>query len=189
MNLQEILNYRNECIFCTRPLVMHISRYPKLLITQNDEGLLIKSKNKNGLFLDFKFDGKYERSKRDYEIHRRPIYIKKYCHFHPLYVGINVGTSINSIKDTTCHYAFTIFGDSQGNYDANMAYEGLAWHDEEEFWHVNTFHPQYKSHIYHGRYDRTIEDALHLKLPIINLSGAKNLEQYLSKLKLYALFS
>lgn len=189
MNLQEILSYRNECIHCARPLVMHISRYPKLSITQNDGGLLIKSKNKNGMFLDFKFDGTFARSKRDYEIHRRPIYIKKYCHFHPLYSGTSVGTSLDTIRDITCHYAFTIFGDSRGNYASNMAYEGIAWHNEEEFWHVNTFYSEDKTDVYHGRYDKTIEDALHLRLPVMDLSGAKNLEQYLKKLRLYTLFS
>jgi len=168
---------------------MHVSRYPKLLITQNDEALVIKSKNANGLFLNFKFDGKYERSKRDYEIHRRPVYIKKYCHFHPLTSDVNIGTSIDSIKDVTTHYAFTIFGDSQGNYDANMAYEGLAWHNEEEFWHINTFHSRNESYIYHGLFTQSIDEVLRLTLPIVNMSGVTNVEQYLKKLKLYTLFS
>lgn len=189
MNLQDILSYRNECLHCARPLTMHVSRYPKLLITQNDEGLVIKSKKANGLFLNFKFDGKYERSDRNYEIHRRPVYIKKYCHFHPLYSGTTAGTTLDTIKDTTCHYAFTIFGDSQGNYAANMAYEGIAWHNEEEFWHINTFYSRGETHLYHGEFGKTIEDALHLTLPPMDLSGAKNEEQYLKKLKLYTLFS
>lgn len=188
MNLQDILSYRDHCIYCDRPLVMHITRYPKLLITQNDEGLLIKSKNANGLFLDFKFDGKYERSKRNYEIHKGPIYIKKYCHFHPLFDNYK-GVSLDSIKDTTCCYIFSLFGDAQGNYSTNMEYEGIAWHDDLEFWHLNTYYSDNVTHVYHGLYSKKIDDVMHLTLPIMDLSSIKNQDQYLKKLKLYTLFS
>src|SRR5260221_13012403 len=89
MNLQEILSYRERCIHCDRPLVMRIKEYPKLSITQNDGGLKIRSGHKDGVYLNFAFDGKYERNKRNYKIHAGPVFIQKHCQFHPL-IGMHV---------------------------------------------------------------------------------------------------
>jgi hypothetical protein len=188
MNLQDILNYRSACIHCGRPLTMRVARYPKLLIEHNNSGLVIKSPNQGGVFLNFNFDGAYERSKRNYEIHKNPVYIKKYCKYHPLFNKYK-GVTLDGIKDTTCHYAFSVLGNKLKSYVANMEYEGIAWCNDDEFWHMNSFYSKNESHIYHGLYSQTIGQVLHLKLPIINLSGTKTEEQYLNKMKLYALFS
>lgn len=188
MNLQEILEYRDNCIHCGRQLVMHIDGYPKLLIEKDDKKLTIKSNKTNGVFLNFNFDGTYERNKRTYEIHNRQIYVRKYCHFHMPQLKEFNGTSINDIKDTSCCYNFTL--QAKGNtYEAYMDYEGLGWHNDIEFWAVDVFYWDDTTHIYHGLYSKTIADVLHMKLPIMNLRSVKNQEQYLNKLKLYATFS
>ena len=188
MNLQDILNYRETCVHCGRQLIMHIDDYPKLFIEQEKDKLSIKSNKPNGVFLNFNFDGTYERNKRTYEIHKRELYIRKYCHFHMPHLKEFIGTSIDDIKDISCGYNFTLQS-SNGTYTANMDYEGIAWHNDVEFWALDTFHAEDASHIYHGLYAKTIADALHLHLPVMNLSAVKTEEQFLNKMRLYALFS
>ena len=214
MNLQEILSYRDRCILCDRPMVMRIKEYPKLSITQNDEGLRIRSGHKDGVRLSFGFDGKYERNKRNYKIHAGPVFIQKRCQFHPLYgmhvtapgngkliklksrsVGLttitNFGTTLDSLKDLTCQYGFTLFGDSQGNYDANLTTDFIYWHDDKEFWHVNTYFSSGYTQIYHSTYEDTVDDVMRtrLQIPAVNLKNVKNKDQLIEKLKLYTLFS
>lgn len=189
MNLKDILEYRENCVHCDRPLVMHIDGYPKLSIEKTDKGLSIKSDKPNGVFLNFNYDGSYERNKRTYEIHKRVIYVRKYCHFHMPHLKEFVGTSINDIKEKSCCVYFTVQGSADGTYTANMEYEGICWHDDVEFWALDTFYWDDVTHIYRGEYLKKISDMLHLKLPIMNLSNVKTQEQWLNKLKLYALFS
>ena len=188
MSLQEILNYRNECVHCARPLVMHIDGYPKLFIEQHDDKLSIKSNKTNGVFLDYHFDGKYERNKRTYEIHKEPVYIRKYCHFHMPRLKEYKGTSINDIKEISCGYNFSLYG-HDGSYEADMEYECICWHDDVEFWALDTFHSEDATEIYHGLYSKKISDMMRLELPIMNLVNVKTQEQWLNKLKLYTLFS
>lgn len=190
MNLQEILDYRSNCIHCDRPLVMHIDGYPKLFIEQHADKLTIKSNKPNGVYLNFNYDGTYERNKRTYEIHKRPIYIRKYCHFHmPLSLkGEFQGTTINDLKEISCCYNFSLQG--IGNtYVAYMEYEGACWHNDIEFWALDTFYPEKVTHIYRGFYSKTIGDMLHLELPIMNISSSKNQAHLHDRIKLYTTFS
>lgn len=189
MNLQDILNYRDVCIHCERPLIMHIDRYPKLIIECHNNDLVIKSKNPGGLFFEFHPDGTFERSKRNYEIHKSPILIHKYCHFHCPLWGEYKGKTIDDIKHKSCYYGFDITMNNQGVYISEMVKETIDWHSDTEFWALDTFYDEQISYIYHGLFSKTIGDMLQLKLPIVNFSGAKTEEQYLNKMKLYALFS
>lgn len=227
MNLKEILSYRERCIHCDRPLTMRIEKYPKLSITQNDEGLKIRSGHKDGVYLNFRFDGKYERNKRNYKIYAGPVTIEKRCQFHPLVghasipvllksrtTGVNnkgapillksrsvgattmasaietyLGTTLDSTRDLTCQYRFTLFGDSQGNYDALLHSEFLYWHDDDEFWHVNTWFTRNTTQLYHARYEHAIGDVMRLAIPAANLKNVKNKDQLIEKMKLYTLFS
>jgi len=206
MNLQEILSYRDRCIHCDRPLTMRIEKYPKLSITQNDGGLRIRSGHKDGVYLNFGFDGKYERNKRNYKIYAGPVFIQKRCNFHPLMDNASIpvllktrtvgattmaynGTTLDSTRNLTCQYQFTLFGDSQGNYDAKMHAEFLYWHDDDEFWHVNTWFGRDSTQLYHARYEHTIGDVMRLAIPAANLKNVKNKDQLIEKIKLYTLFS
>ncbi len=224
MNLQEILNYRNECIHCGRPMIMKIKGYPKLTTHVSNEGLRIRSGHKNGVYLFFGYDGTYVRNKRDYEIHKRPIIIHKRCNFHPMrsdnkLLGTSIvnlppgpiklksrstgmttmasaiqtyyGTTLESMKDVTCQYDFMLFGDSYGNYDCKLNAEFVYHHNDEEFWHIDTYFSSNSTTLYHSRFDATVEQAVQasLKLPAMNLQNTKNIEQFLSKLRLYTLFS
>ncbi len=210
MNLQEILSYRDRCIHCDRELVMRIKRYPKLLINIDKEGLKIGSGRKNGVYLNFGFDGTYERNKRDYEIHKRPVIIQRRCQSHPMidaergYIvpskqknvgpgamvsGPYLGTTINTMYNTVCQYDFMLYGDSQGNYDAKLASDFIFWHDSTEFWHTNTYFTNEETHLYHGRYEQKLEEVLRQVLPAMNLRNVKTKDQFIQKLKLYNLFS
>jgi hypothetical protein len=195
-------------------MIMRIKEYPKLSITQNDGGLRIRSGHKDGIYMNFGFDGKYERNKRDYKIHSGPVFIQKRCNLHPLAgmhvtaptngkiitlksrsVGYttmtNLGTTLDNLKQLTCQYVFTLFGDSQGNYDANLTTDFVYWHDDKEFWHVNTYFSSGYTQVYHSTYGSTVDDVLRtrLQIPAINLKNVTNKDQLIQKLKLYTLFS
>jgi hypothetical protein len=212
MNLQEILKYRERCIHCNRLLTMSIEQYPKLSVNETDKGLKIKSGHKDGVYLNFGFDGKYERSERNYKIYAGPILIKKSCRWHPLRndtstiklksrtmgmttlsaaASMYLGTTLSNMKDTVCHYSFSLFGDSQGNYDCKLLNEFIYWHDEEEFWHIDNIFDRNMSRLHHGKYDDTIDEAVKraLKLPVLSLKSCSNIKQLTEKLKLYTLFS
>jgi hypothetical protein len=181
---------------------MRVTNYPKLSITQNDGGLKIRSGHKDGVYLNFGFDGKYERNKRNYKIYAGPVYIQKRCNFHPLIgkgsipvilkprsIGIATGTTLDNMTDTSCQYEFSLFGDSQGNYGANMTAEYLYWHDDKEFWHVNTYFSPGYTMLYHASFEQKLDDVLRLKIPAANLKNVKNKDQLIEKMKLYTLFS
>lgn len=216
MKLQDILSYRDRCIHCDRALVMRIAKYPKLSINASDTGLKIRSGHKDGVYLNFKFDGLYERNKRDYVIHNGPVFIEKRCNFHPLRalisyktvpapiilksrsvgattmasaISSHFGSNLDSLKDITCTHEFSLFGDSQGNYDVNLTSEFIYLNDGNEFWHVNTWFDTNKTQIYHGTFEQSIDDIMILKIPAIKLGNVKNKDQLIEKLKLYTLFS
>jgi len=205
MNLQEIINYRDVCIHCGRPLVMRIENYPKLTISVTDAGLKIKSRHQNGVYLHFGFDGKYTRNKREYKIYQQPVIIHKRCNFHPLKgmgdyplpvitmaanspILANQGTTLNTVKDITCQYEFSLFGHGD-IYAAGLTAEFIYWHDEIEFWHTDTYFGANKTHIYHAAFEQKLNDLMHLKLPAMNLKNIKDKDQFVNKLKLYTLFS
>lgn len=207
MNLKEIISYRDVCIHCNRPMVMRIKDYPKLTISVVEDGLKIKSRHKDGVYLHFGFDGKYVRNKREYKIYQQPIIITKRCNWHPLkgyggdpsptitFKGTMAstlqeyfGTTLNSVKDTTCQYSFQLFG-NKGIYEVNLTSEFVYWHDDIEFWHTDTYFGTNKTQVYHASYEQKLDEMMRLELPAMNLKNIKDEEQFIQKLKLYALFS
>lgn len=201
MNLQEILNYRSCCLICNRPLKFKIKKYPKLSVGQTEEGLKIQSANKNGVFLFLKYDGTYERNKRNYKIYSNPLFIEKICTHHmrgephtimTTYRGGStnaVDTSLGNLRETAYSYMFTILGDSEKNYDAHLHQEVTHYSDYEAFWHVNTRFYDKTSTVYHAEWGKKLSEVMYLKLPAINLKSVQNVDQLISKIKLYTLFS
>lgn len=202
MNLQEILSYRDKCIICDRPLVMKVSRYPKLSIDVTDDGLKIKSAHPNGVYLFFKYDGTFDIGKRNYKVYNGPIHIIKRCMFHPqksgpvtilksrsLGLSTGTGTTMDNLKDLTCQYEFFLFGDAEGNYSGDLHTEWLYYHDEESFWQVNTWFGSDKTHIYSAKFLDRFSDMLQLKVPATNMRGVQTIQQLIGKIKMYTLFS
>ena len=72
-----------------------------------------------------------------------------------------------------------------------MIREHLYWHDEEEFWHVNTYFRTDFTQVYHAKFDNTLDEVMRsgLKIPTANLKNVKTKDQLIEKLKLYTLFS
>lgn len=161
-------------------------RNRKLLVEVDDSGVKIRSVHKEGVNLSFGFDGKYERNKRSYVIYSKPINFIKSCPDH------NDDSTITSIKTSNklaCKYSFFAAGNCEGTYDIDMHSEAIHYHDNEAFWHVNTFFQSEQSLIYHARFKDKIDQTICLSVPTINLSNIKNKEQFLNKIKLYSLFS
>ncbi len=201
MNLKEILDYRKDCLICGRPLKFKIKKYPKLSITQDDEGLRIQSESKNGVRFIIKYDGTYERNKRTYKIYSNPLFIEKVCSHHMrgepdlLLTGYrggsnsSVDTSLGNLKELAYSYMFTVLGDSEGNYDAHLHQEIAHYYHHQAFWHVNTRFYDKTSTVYHAEWYQKISEILHLSLPAIDLKNIHNTDQLISKIKLYTLFS
>jgi hypothetical protein len=201
MNLKEILDYRNNCLICNRPLKFKIRKYPKLSISQTDEGLKIQSENKNGVYLLLKYDGTYDRNKRNYKIYSNPIFIDRTCPHHmrgepdtvvTAYrggVGNAVDTSLGNLRELAYSYQFTVLGDANKNYDAHLHQEIAHYYDHESFWHINTRFYAKMSSVFHAEWGQKLSAILHLNLPSIDLKNIRNVEQMISKVKLYTLFS
>ncbi len=201
MNLKEILDYRTDCLICTRPLKFRIKKYPKLSITQSDEGLKIQSEHKNGAYLLLKHDGTYERNKRNYKLYSNPIFIEKVCPYHmrgepaTLFTGYRGGsdgmldTSLGNLKELAYSYMFTTLCVSDDKYDAHLHQEVTHYNDYEAFWHINTRFYAKMSSVYHAEWSKKISEVMHLNLPSIDLKNVHNIDQMLSKIKLYTLFS
>lgn len=201
MNLKEILDYRSDCLICSRPLKFRIKKYPKLSIDQTDEGLRIQSSHKNGVYLLLKYDGTYDRNKRNYKIYSNPIFIEKICPHHmrgepdtvmTTYRGGSVNavdTSLGNLRELAYSYMFTTMCVSGEKYDAHLHQEVAHYNDYEAFWHVNTRFYAQMSSIFHAEWGQKINEVMHLNLPAIDLKNVRNTEQMISKIKLYTLFS
>jgi hypothetical protein len=175
---------------------MRIASHPKLLITQNDEGLRIHSKHPNGVYLNYNYDGKFERNKRDYKIHQEPVTIYKGCPFHSIKNGpISIissavgGTEIRTLKNLNCQYAFTLIQDHNGGFTSHLITEFLFYFNDEEFIHVNTWFHFDETRIYKAKFYSKIDEMLVLDLPATNMKAAQTIEQLVDKVKLFTLFS
>lgn len=202
MNLLEAIHHRDDCVICGKPMKIKLinSTYRnKLTINVTDEGLKIRSGHKDGVYLNFKFDGSYERNKRNYKIYTSPVFIEKMCNLHPhgseqpiirkVRSPVTVGSTIDNLKELSCHFSFTLFGDSSGQYDVSLHTEKIHYFNHEEFWHVNVWYNSDHTAIHNAKFDDKLEKMLTLRLPAVDLKNVKNIEQLIDKVKLYTLFS
>lgn len=189
MNLQEILDYRTHCLICGKLMKLDFARgnrTQKLSLNITNDGVKIQSGHKDGVYLFFGFDGKYERNSRNYKIYSEPILFYKYC---PDHVDESNITSIETMRLSTCYYDFWAFMDAEGNYDVDRHSEIIHYNDRIAFWHINTYFNNMSSLVYHGKLKESLSDITCLDVPAINLSNIKTKEQFLAKIKIYNLFS
>jgi hypothetical protein len=99
-------------------------------------------------------------------------------------------TTLNNMKSKECSYAFMIMGDGEGNYDGGLLWEDVRYHDDNAFWHLNTSYVSKVSTLTHSTFDATMNDVMSLQIPApINLNNIENIDQFLSKYKMYVMMS
>lgn len=178
-----------------------------LHIDAHDGGLRINSGHNKGILMLFGFDGKYQRNKKNYNIYKHPVRVTKYCKqcknnsfqspkqltFKSRSVGttiLNNFTTLNNMEIKVCSYTFMIFGDSEGNYDGNMLWEEVRYHDEKSFWHVDNSYTTHTSVLTHSSFEASLSDVMILNIPaLVNLNSIENIDQFLSKYKMYMMMS
>jgi hypothetical protein len=214
MNLQEALDYRNKCIICQREMNLKIYGVADhLKISKDDNGIKIGTTHKNGVSYLFKYDGTYECK----GFYSKPFLIKKSCPVCTsiinndkaiLYKGRTAGlttmsakdmsnfhskfTAINNVKKQSCFYSFNLSHNPSGTYEVSLVFDNIRYSNKEEFWHLNTDftrNENERSKLHHAKFADTIDQILNLKLPAVNTINIKTKEQFISKFKLYTLFS
>lgn len=219
MDLQSILSHRTNCLICGSEMKLHAPEYPRLVFYVDEKGMKINSSHtKHGIRMFFGFDGKYTRTKQNYKIYREPISITKQCdtclsgNSHTVEftntprnirlkgrtpswstmssVRQQLFTSINNMKSKDCAYRFQIMGDAEGNYDGALNYEVVRHYDDDRFWHMDTSFVTGNSILHHGSFNGTLEDIMTLHIPaVMNITNMQNIDQFLSKFKMYMLMS
>lgn len=191
MNLQEILNYRTDCLICQSSMV-NICDGSSSRLKETTEGLLIKSGNTL-----LKHDGTFTctselwRNIQDLEVDR----VCSQCKYEIVLKGRNVGattmsqTTLNNIKNKACGYRFIICLESDRTYKTYLDKEFYKYHDDINFYHVDTDFINNISHITYGKFKNKIGEHGKLTLPKIDLSHINDILKFVDKIRTYILFS
>jgi hypothetical protein len=185
MDLQKILSHRETCFICQEKLVYSIFDYPNLFFLTDDKGFHIRSGHKQGIRMDFNFDSIYQRNKRNYTIYQKAINIVKKClnccrdvNNFPSYPS----TSLSNIKNKEYAYNFTFHLHPNNIYSARLGWETARYHDDQQFFHVDSYYPTNRGELHHATFDKKIEGIFSLDLPnVINLSKVNNVNDYIKK--------
>lgn len=205
MNFEEVLNYRNHCLICGLKMETKALDLAGLTLNLVEDGLLVETGLK-GVAVHFKYDGTYVKMQKWNELYVKPMSILKECpkclpqidfdrrgrtrvHYKSRGLG---ATTLMQLQDLRCAYTFSLFGDSQGNFGANLDWEDIKFHEDGIFYHIKTHWPDNSTELLSGSFNDksdAIGDPFRMTLPAINTSGCHNKGQMISKLKLYNLFS
>jgi hypothetical protein len=206
MNIQEAINYRTNCIICSKHMPIDFERMSsarKLKITETDKGIEIRSGHKNGIYMLFKPDGQVIKTEKNYKIYSSTIQFFRRCEYCRGTTGAPIilksrsvgastalgASSINNLRDSAVYYSFYTYPNKYGVYTTSFSYETIRYSDGTKFWHVNTSANEHKSIIYYGKFSDPISKAIYLTVPDMNLSNVKTKEQLIDKIKMYTLFS
>jgi hypothetical protein len=192
MNLQQILSHRNTCFICQSKLIYFNNSYPKLVYTTDAKGFHIHSRHKQGIAMHFNFDGSFSFGEREYKIYREAtISIIKQCPNcrEPGNAFPGYHTTLSNIKKK--EYAYHISLIPKGNtHRSVLGWEAARYHDDQQFFHVDTYHPSYHSELRHATFDKKIEDIFTVSLTSpINLSNINTIDEFTNKCRTVINFS
>ena len=214
MNLKEILNYRQNCLFCQLPLTLSLITHISLNSTAEifDQGLHIKSPQQKDIYLSFNFDGSLQKGNKEVintiffgksckECITTPTIkpldkktrnlLAKYNTSKPIPISNKVKadiTSINTLKSKNCCYVFKLYL-KDNSYEVELDSEYIKYYDEDIFYHITTVFNLNQSHINYGSYQGTLKDIFSLKVPIIDTTQMQNTDQLIEKIKMYMMLS
>jgi hypothetical protein len=192
MDLQKILSHRETCFICQEKLTYSIPLHPNLIFSTDNEGFHIRSGHKQGIKMNFNFDGTYQRNKKDYKIYQSALAINKNCRncsssTQNIYVENEI--TINNIMSREYGYSF-IIDRLKNNYVATLNWETVRYRDDQQFFHIYNNHYAHSGEIHHATLDKNVKDIFNLRMPSpINLSNINNVEEYINKCKIIINFS
>ena len=198
MNLKEILNYRQNCLFCQQPLTLSINSnaYHDLTVKLFENGLILKSSRCNDI--SFNFDGSMQNNNtigRDYSLYNSAISLNKSCQrciaeFDPESdTSSSTKTRISNINNKNYSYYFILSYAAARNYQATLDRENIQWHDKETYYHITTSFRDNISYISCGQYAKTLKDVFGLDVSAIDTTSIHNTEQLIKKIKMYMVMS
>lgn len=191
MNFKEILNYRSQCLICQSAMV-NLCDGSSDQLKETPEGFLSKSGNTL-----LKYDGTFV-CKSELWRNIQDLSVDRVCSKCKLEIKIksrSVGcttlsqTTLNNIRDRACGYRFTISLSDDKTYNIYLDKEFYRYHNDQEFYHIDTDFINNISHLTYGKFKDKVEDVKKLTLPKIDLSNIKDMNQYIDKMRLYIVFS
>lgn len=181
MNLQEILNYHNECIICQTPMILtNFINNKRFTCTLDDIGIKTYFDNKLQSYINL--DGELQLKKNN------PLLLIKKCPhcFDAKTVSHNfVSISNIIVKNPIHYYSFEI----QKNKMLPLR-ECLKFIYNDYSYQIYNNIEENKSSIHKYSMSQDISSYNHLRIQSkLNLSNIKNLDQLLGKIQLYYTFS
>lgn len=219
MKLQDVLNYRHDCLICGNKMIIKNMNMPRLSCTikLSCGSLVVKSRHIKGIHLKFNLDGSYKKGKKDYpNIYNKSLFMTKICskchvfvesnpHFVPFTSkGVALkGRSLGWIEKG--NYPLDTYTSLNNIKSLCCAYNFTIYTHEDDYDVVmntetirycteESFHHintefENSTKIYQGKYNSPFDKILSLNLPPVNMSGIKNVTELLDKIKLYNTFS
>jgi hypothetical protein len=212
MNLQEALDYRNDCLICKKEMILKNVELAAVKTEILPEGIRASSVSSPNTFVLFKFDDTYQRSKKWWAMYVKPLTLVKECpscvtenkssiimKLKPRSVGAttafqsNVFSAIDNLKTMGCSYAISLYGGEGNKFDARLNNEYIRYYNDESFYHVNSKYSYVTSTIestlHMGKFKDNLDNVLTLHLPGVNLGSVSTTEELVKKIKLYTIFS
>jgi hypothetical protein len=212
MNLFQVLNYHSKCLICHQEMEIKSPELAGITITQESEGLLVQALLRK-IAVIFRYDGTYEKLPYFGDLYLKPLRVMKECPNCIPSIMIDgkktpvklksrsVGaTTMFDVESLRFCYEFELFGQPnpsdqhiKGDYTAALVREDIKYNNEKGFYHLTT--QEKESNLWYGRTKPTEEDSnwyantCRLTLPAIDTSGLDNIEQLISKMQIYNLFS
>jgi hypothetical protein len=198
MNLKEALNYRNDCLICQEPMKLKLDYLTTFSIEITSDGLLIKNRDKR-IGAKFGYDGTFEPFPKFLgKNYLQPFSLIKECPIcNPKLSGKMNITTPSDIKNLHCAYGIDIIVE-RDNFVVWLRNETVKYHDGTQFYHLNSNHVSYsdfdfsidaRTELLHGKFDQSLEQLFKLRVPLIDTSIINNIDQLISKIKLYAVMS
>jgi hypothetical protein len=203
VNLKEALDYRNKCFICQTDMEIKSPDLAGVNMYVKENGLFVSAQH-NEYSVHFKYDGTYKKMKKWNSLYAKPLLVLKECPIcYPFiksngkkvkvkYKSRTLGiTTLSQLKDFSCTYSFELFGDDRGNFDTIMDSETIRFHDDINFYHLDTsFKDNVTTTFLSGPLNATeIKELFQLTIPGVNLSKINDKESLINKLKLYNVFS
>lgn len=202
MNLQQVLNYHNNCIICQAEMEIKSPDLAGVRLTVTEDGLEVKTGHKD-INVFFNYDGTYHKMKRWNALYAKPLQVLKECpscvpeievdgkkvriQYKPRSVG---ATTLLQSKDLHFAYTFSLFGDDDGYFDANLDWEDVKFYNKHNFYHINTKFSEKRTWLLHGVNEKDGEANVNsISFPAIFTTNVNDISQLLNKLKLYNVFS
>jgi len=209
MNLQELLNYRSQCLIHEKRLKPRCYkdslRNDKIKV--GDGGLSLCSRHYQDTYdnpsltgLNFRFNGQFDKNDAcpKWVIDDTLIVYMScdLCAEQPILKERDPGAStLMNLKQNSYYYSFALQGLEDGTYQAGLGWESVKYTRDNKFYHVDVDLLNNDARCRMGSCDMSfsldfmLKGLLTLKVPNFNLNNMRSMDQLTTKMNLYNLFS